>query len=68
MNESRSPVRYAYTSAGRLAQLTYPDGSIADYVRDSLGRISEIGLSLPGQARQVVVTDVAYAPFGPATG
>lgn len=61
-------LRYSYTPAGRLTALTYPDGSVADYVRDSLGRITQIGLTLPGQARQVVVTDVTYAPFGPATG
>ncbi|MDY0980015.1 RHS repeat-associated core domain-containing protein [Stenotrophomonas sp. CFBP8994] len=61
-------LRYAYTNAGRLAQLTYPDGSAADYVRDNLGRITEIGLTRPSQARQVVVTNVTHAPFGPATG
>ena len=61
-------LRYAYTNAGRLAQLTYPDGSAADYVRDNLGRITEIGLTRPSQARQVVVTNVTHAPFGPSTG
>ncbi|MBT2766953.1 RHS repeat protein [Stenotrophomonas sp. ISL-67] len=68
VNGVSSTLRYAYTSAGRLAQLTYPDGSVADYVRDSLGRITQIGLTRPGQARQVVVTDVTHAPFGPVTG
>lgn len=68
VNGVSSTVRYAYTTAGRLAQLTYPDGSVADYVRDSLGRITEIGLTRPSQARQVVVTNVTHAPFGPATG
>ncbi|MBK0014833.1 RHS repeat protein, partial [Stenotrophomonas sp. S41] len=61
-------LRYAYSKAGRLTELTYPDGSVADYVRDTLGRISQIGLTRPGQARQVVVNDVSYAAFGPATG
>jgi len=27
---SRSALRYAYTKAGRLSALTYPDGSVAD--------------------------------------
>lgn len=63
-----STVRYGYTAGGRLAALTYPDGTVADYLRDSLGRISEVGVTRPGQARQVVVTNVTYAPFGPATG
>ncbi|WP_260476915.1 RHS repeat-associated core domain-containing protein [Stenotrophomonas sp. 278] len=61
-------VRYGYTPGGRLARLHYPDGSVADYQRDTLGRISEVGVTRPGQARQVVVTNVTYAPFGPATG
>lgn len=68
VNGVPSTVRYAYTIGGRLQQLAYPDGSVADYVRDSLGRISEIGLTRPGQARQVVVNNLMYAPFGPATG
>ena len=63
-----STLRYAYSKGGRLTALTYPDGSVADYVRDTLGRISQIGLTRPGQARQVVVNDVSYAAFGPATG
>lgn len=68
VNGVASTVRYAYTIGGRLQQLTYPDGSVADYVRDNLGRISEIGLTRPGQPRQVVVNNLMYAPFGPATG
>jgi len=65
---SRSALRYAYTKAGRLSALTYPDGSVADYVRDAQGRIRQIGLSRAGLPRQIVVDDVTYAAFGPATG
>lgn len=68
VNGVSTTVRYGYTPGGRLAQLTYPDGSVADYQRDTLGRISEVGVTRPEQARQVVVTNVTYAPFGPATG
>lgn len=68
VNGVASTVRYTYTKGGRLAQLIYPDGTIADYVRDSLGRISEVGLAQPNQARKIVVKQVGYAPFGPATG
>jgi len=68
VNGVASTLRYAYSKSGRLASLTYPDGSVADYVRDTLGRISQIGLTRPGQARQVVVNGVTYAAFGPATG
>ncbi|WP_313455357.1 RHS repeat-associated core domain-containing protein [Stenotrophomonas sp.] len=68
VNGVATTVRYGYTAGGRLAALTYPDGTVADYLRDSLGRISEVGVTRPGQPRQVVVTNVTYAPFGPATG
>lgn len=68
VNGVSSTLRYAYTAGGRLAELTYPDGSIADYVRDTLGHINQVGLTRPGEARQVIVTNVSHAPFGPATG
>ncbi|AWH31305.1 RHS repeat protein [Stenotrophomonas sp. YAU14A_MKIMI4_1] len=68
INGVASTLRYAYSKAGRLTALTYPDGTVADYVRDPLGRISQVGLTRPGQARQVVVDNVTYAAFGPATG
>ncbi|WP_253902043.1 RHS repeat-associated core domain-containing protein [Stenotrophomonas maltophilia] len=68
VNGVATTLRYAYSKSGRLTALTYPDGSVADYVRDTQGRISQIGLTRPGQARQIVVNNVTYAAFGPATG
>ncbi|HDS1598452.1 TPA: RHS repeat protein [Stenotrophomonas maltophilia] len=68
VNGVASTLRYAYSKSGRLTALTYPDGSVADYVRDTQGRISQIGLTRPGHARQIVVNNVTYAAFGPATG
>jgi len=68
INGVASTLRYAYSKSGRLMALTYPDGSVADYVRDSQGRISQVGLTLPGQSRQIVVNNVTYAAFGPVTG
>ncbi|WP_253901045.1 RHS repeat-associated core domain-containing protein [Stenotrophomonas maltophilia] len=68
VNGVATTLRYAYSKSGRLTALTYPDGSVADYVRDIQGRISQIGLTRPGQARQIVVNNVTYAAFGPATG
>lgn len=61
-------IRYSYTPGGRLASLTYPDGTVADYVRDTLGRISEIGVTPASGGREVLLTDVGYLPFGPSTG
>ncbi|MBD3682526.1 RHS repeat protein [Stenotrophomonas sp. Br8] len=68
INGLASTLRYAYSKSGRLAALTYPDGSVADYVRNAQGQINQIGMTRPGQTRQVVVNNVTYAAFGPATG
>lgn len=62
VNGVASTLRYAYSKSGRLTALTYPDGSVADYVRDTQGRISQIGLTRPGQARQIVVNNVPTRP------
>ncbi len=37
-------------------------------MREPQGRISQIGLTQPGQARQIVVNNVTHAAFSPATG
>jgi len=68
VNGVTTTLRYSYTKAGRLASLTYPDGSVADYVRDSQGRISQIGLTRSGLEREVVISQVTHAAFGPPTG
>ncbi len=59
---------YAYTKAGRLSSLTYPDGTVADYVRDGQGRITEVGVTRSGNSREVLLTGATYLPFGPVTG
>lgn len=58
-------VRYAYTQVGQLGSITYPDGTIADYVRDAQGRATEIGVTRPGQVRTILLTAAGYYPFGP---
>ncbi|ALN78613.1 RHS repeat-associated core domain-containing protein [Lysobacter antibioticus] len=61
-------LRYAYTSAGRLKSLTYPDNTVVDYVRDSRARIKEIGVRPNTGTRSVLLTNATYEPFGPVTG
>jgi len=54
---------YAYDSADRLASLTYPSGLTVSYSYDGQGRLQHITADgLP------VLSDIAYLPFGPATG
>jgi len=58
-------VRYGYTKAGQLSSVTYPDGTVADYVRDGQGRTTEVGVTRSGNPRQVLLTAANYYPFGP---
>ncbi len=61
-------LRYAYTKAGQLRSVTYPDGTIVDYVRNGLAQVIEIGITHTQQTRQVLLDQATYAPFGPSTG
>lgn len=56
---------YRYDNAGRLMGLTYPSGRSIEYIRDSLGQITQINTTKDG-VTQALVTQVAYRPFGPA--
>ncbi|AWV06537.1 type IV secretion protein Rhs [Lysobacter maris] len=58
-------LRYAYTQAGQLSLMTYPDGTEVDYVRDGQGRTSEIGVTAPGGSREVLLSNASWYPFGP---
>lgn len=60
--------RYSYDASGHLVSQTYPDGAVLDAVRDTEGRVTELGVTPAGGSRQVVLTGATYAPFGPSTG
>lgn len=61
-------LRYAYTKAGQLSGITYPDGTAVDYVRDGLGRATEVGVMPVGGNRETLLHSVTYYPFGPTSG
>ncbi|MGO1073167.1 RHS repeat-associated core domain-containing protein [Lysobacter sp. CA199] len=61
-------LKYAYTIAGHLYTVTYPDGTTVDYVRDTQARIKEIGVRPYGGTRTVLLNNATYEPFGPVTG
>lgn len=61
-------VRYSYTLANQLKTLMYPDGTVVDYARNTQGRISEIGATLSGGTRQVLLGSATYYPAGPSSG
>ena len=61
-------LRYAYYGPGRLKSLTYPDGTVADYVPTADGGIQEIGITPVGGTRSVVIKYAYYNPLGPVAG
>ncbi|MDR6841232.1 RHS repeat-associated core domain-containing protein [Pseudoxanthomonas sacheonensis] len=61
-------LRYAYTKAGQLQSVTYPDGAVADYVRDAQGRVAEVGVTRADGVRAILLNQTSYAPFGPLVG
>lgn len=63
-------VRYAYTLAGQLSSLTYPDGAVVTYQRDAQGRISQIDTkrAVAGATAEVLLSQATYHPFGPTAG
>jgi len=61
-------LQYAYTKGGQLQAMTYPDGTVVDYLRNAQGQITEVGVAQPSQAREVLLTQATYQPFGPIAG
>ncbi|MBU8977750.1 type IV secretion protein Rhs [Lysobacter sp. MMG2] len=61
-------LRYAYTKAGAISAIQYPNGLQVDYVRDGLGRATEVGVTQPGEPRQILLTGATYHPLGPVAG
>jgi RHS repeat-associated protein len=61
-------LRYAYTLAGQLQAMVYPDGTTVDYGRDAQGRITEIGVARTDHPREVLLHQARYHPFGPVAG
>ena len=57
---------WTYDLADNVETMSYPSGRIVTYVRDGLGRVSSMTSQLPGEAIETLVSNVTYAPFGPA--
>ncbi len=61
-------LQYAWNAAGQLLSTTYPDGAVVDYVYDTIGRVTEVGATPTAGTRQVLLKNLSYHPFGPASG
>ncbi|NIJ75622.1 RHS repeat-associated protein [Xanthomonas campestris] len=67
-NSKALVLRYDYTVGGQLRRMIYPDGAVVDYVRNSQGQTTEVGVTPAGGSRQVLLGNASYYPFGPAAG
>lgn len=65
INGTAFTLRYGYTAAGQLGVMTYPDGSVVDYGYSAVGKLTAVGVTVPGRAREVVLQNATYYPFGP---
>ncbi|NID15937.1 RHS repeat-associated core domain-containing protein [Luteibacter yeojuensis] len=64
----RLELRYAYTPAGRLAAMTYPDGRTVTYTRDAAGQVTGVTTQAPLAAAQPLITDVQHDALGRVLG
>jgi RHS repeat-associated protein len=56
---------YTWTLGNRLASVTTPNGTLVNYSRDNLGRITTVTATPAGGTALAVAHDVAYTAFGP---
>ncbi|MGH6847124.1 MAG: RHS repeat-associated core domain-containing protein [Methylocella sp.] len=53
-------------ATGQLANIVYPSGSTVFFSYDANGRVSAIDDQPPGGARNSLLSQIVYQPFGPA--
>lgn len=58
---------YVYDAAGRVSGITYPSGAVANYTRDTMGRITALTVTPIGGSALPIVSGVSYEPFGPVS-
>lgn len=68
INGTAFTLRYGYTAAGQLGSMTYPDGTVVDYGYSAVGKLTTVGVTVPGRAREIVLQNATYYPFGPLAG
>jgi len=58
-----------YDAASNIFSITYPSGTVVDYTRDSMGKITAVTAKPNGASSfSNVATSITYEPFGPVTG
>lgn len=66
LTEPGACASWTYDLADRPSSVTYPSGTIVNYVRDSMGRVATVNYRLLGTGPLLpVVSSASYLPFGP---
>lgn len=60
----RLDLRYAYTKAGRLAAITYPDGRRATYTRDASGSVTSVDVHPAATPPQNIANTIQHDSLG----
>jgi YD repeat-containing protein len=69
INNQAFSLHYAYDSASRLTQITYPSGRLVNYSYNSLNQIIQVTTQADSNApAQTVADNINYLPFGPNVG
>ncbi|ALN79568.1 RHS repeat domain-containing protein [Lysobacter antibioticus] len=61
-------LRYAYTLAGRLSSITYPDGAVVSYQRDAHGRVTRVDAKHAGGVTETLLSQATHHAFGAIAG
>jgi RHS repeat-associated protein len=56
---------YTYDGANRVASLTYPDGTVANYQYDVAGYVSTVTAKPAGATSTTTIATIHHQPFGP---
>ncbi|HUN56488.1 MAG TPA: chitobiase/beta-hexosaminidase C-terminal domain-containing protein [Candidatus Binataceae bacterium] len=56
---------YTYDGASRIANMTYPDGTLVTYQHDVAGYVSTVTAKLPGASTATTLATLTHQPFGP---
>ena len=59
---------YTYDGANRIASMTYPDGTLVTYARDTAGYVSSVSAKPAGASSTTKLATITHEPFGPING
>lgn len=56
--------QYGYDLNDRMTSITYPNGRVVNYVRNTLGQVTSVTTTPAGGSAQTIASNLSYLPFG----